>query len=628
LFLAANLLALQSVGNLPYFIPVSSFVVCAYFAWYLIANLEVLRNLKTLRPGIPALLAVLPGAASFWMVYRFLKVGVDQLVNYNPGRARDGLTSLSMFLSYGGLTDLHKWTESVLNLSPWLDLTLYAGILLAPLLLCGVLGIDRRRCHFLFLIITLLLFTLATPVSVVLYRVWPGMMYFRHIGLVSPLVKVLLCFVAGIGFEFLFEQGKRSGWDMRKFAAIAAALGLVLCGFLALNVSQSETGIRAYVDRLSDPGVDRPLHAYEPQVLKARLKSSAALAFTGALILVVVPILLVRFEKSTRAWKLILTTVLAFAMADLYRFKFNTMLDRSDRIPAAARLIEKPSPLQYRTRRVTDLRQALVSNSRMQTTLRFNKALRLYFDGKTPRGAQYWSNNMLFMEDEAGSEFRVDSWLKPLDEFLRLNWQMPPGDTTTIPKAIDAGTLEFPSDYRGSAKAAGITADKIRFFSHAYALSGGDLAPLLTDTAYEGDLLFVELHHGALAGPLLEVWTSQQPLSSNDSLSAAYQVQQFDSNNLALHVSNPQPSPIWLFYSDVWHPLWSATVNGRSVPVYRANVAYKAILLERGENLVRFHFGSTLFSLLASLHAANAAFWIGAVVWMNCSILKRTSNKH
>ena len=35
---------------------------------------------------------------------------------------------------------------------------------------------------------------------------------------------------------------------------------------------------------------------------------------------------------------------------------------------------------------------------------------------------------------------------------------------------------------------------------------------------------------------------------------------------------------------------WKATVNGKATPVYKANLAYKAIKLEHGLNKIHFYF--------------------------------------
>jgi hypothetical protein len=177
-------------------------VVFAYFAFYTAANRAfVLQRFRSLEWGAGAFAAVAGGALCFAAAYECVTLGTEELVGYNWGRNADRTTNLSFFLSFGGFTDLGKWTDLVLRISPAMDNTLYAGMLLSPLLLSGLAVVDRRRIHLVLTAGLLLLFTLSTPISRLVYYAWPGMWYFRHIGLVSSLVKVLLCFVAGLGFE-------------------------------------------------------------------------------------------------------------------------------------------------------------------------------------------------------------------------------------------------------------------------------------------------------------------------------------------------------------------------------------------------------------------------------------------
>ena len=54
--------------------------------------------------------------------------------------------------------------------------------------------------------------------------------------------------------------------------------------------------------------------------------------------------------------------------------------------------------------------------------------------------------------------------------------------------------IDFPVERETAARLAGMRADKIRFFAHAYSVpSPADLNRLLTDRSYNGDLLFVSL---------------------------------------------------------------------------------------------------------------------------------------
>jgi len=91
-----------------------------------------------------------------------------------------------------------------------------------------------------------------------------------------------------------------------------------------------------------------------------------------------------------------------------------------------------------------------------------------------------------------------------------------------------------------------------------------------------GDVLFVLPTPASEEAPPVPLpWSSQVPVSTDDSLRLQYVVEAFDANNLRVRVVNPG-SGSWMFYSDVWHPSWRATVNGKPVPVYRADLALQS----------------------------------------------------
>ena len=238
--LSANLLAVQSLGNLPYCLPFTSFAVFAYFASFAAANWDFTSAaLRRLRWRLPAAATVALAIASFALVYACASISTGELVSYNPGRLRDGTTTIAGFLTYGGATDARKWLDLVLNTSSSVDYTIYAGSLVGPLLLCGVVTIDRRRAHFMLIAATLLLFSMGTFVSTAVFYVWPGMKYFRHIGLVTPLVKVLLCFIAGVGFEWLFDAPDTHGARRRCLAGVGCAALLRCAAWMAHDLAGS-----------------------------------------------------------------------------------------------------------------------------------------------------------------------------------------------------------------------------------------------------------------------------------------------------------------------------------------------------------------------------------------------------
>ena len=611
-FLAVNLLALQTIGNLPYLIPVTSFVVFAYFAFYTASNRAfVLQRFRSLEWGAGAFAAVAGGALCFAAAYECVTLGTEELVGYNWGRNPDRTTNLSFFLSFGGFTDLGKWRDVVLRISPAMDNTLYAGMLLSPLLLSGLAVVDRRRIHLVLTAGLLLLFTLSTPISRLVYYAWPGMWYFRHIGLVSSLVKVLLCFVAGLGFELLFASQSVSRRSTARTVAVLGAGVLAIGAWWAVSTSSSAADVDRYASGITVADVVQPPYMFDPDELARRLRSATKWAVAGAVIVGFVPLALTyRRFTPRRVRQAALWVVLGFVAIDLYQFKFAYLFDRSDAISTEHFHAVRPSPMPFPRRRLLDLHQARAEgHTRLVATIAFNRLLQRRLNGERPNGAQYWTNNAFWFTDEVNSTLQADSWLAPLDRLARM---------FRVGQGVD-----FPLEHSTAARLAGLRADKIRFFGHAYLVdTETELASVLTDSSYKGDLLFVSPQVNARQSTSAALWRSQAPLSADDSRHLQYQVERFDANNLVVRVFNPEPTPAWMFYSDVWHPWWHATVNGTPVPVYRANVAYKAVQIEPGENAVHFRFNSRFLSVLTAVGAANAGLWLIAVGAMMVGLLR------
>jgi hypothetical protein len=97
-------------------------------------------------------------------------------------------------------------------------------------------------------------------------------------------------------------------------------------------------------------------------------------------------------------------------------------------------------------------------------------------------------------------------------------------------------------------------------------------------------------------------------------------VRQFDFDELTAAVELPAgEADAWLFYADVWHPAWTAVVNDRPVPVERAFLAYKAVKLDPGSNVVRFRFRDPLRA--ACLRIIGAASLL-LLAWIGVSLVR------
>jgi len=61
-------------------------------------------------------------------------------------------------------------------------------------------------------------------------------------------------------------------------------------------------------------------------------------------------------------------------------------------------------------------------------------------------------------------------------------------------------------------------------------------------------------------------------------------------NEVTLEAQVVTDAPTWLVYADAFHPGWRAEVNGREVTIAEAYLAFKAVPVKKGKNVVRFAF--------------------------------------
>jgi len=77
------------------------------------------------------------------------------------------------------------------------------------------------------------------------------------------------------------------------------------------------------------------------------------------------------------------------------------------------------------------------------------------------------------------------------------------------------------------------------------------------------------------------------------------------------------PAPCWLVVTDTWYPGWTATLDGKPVPVQRANYAMRAVRLPAaGRHTVVMTYGSRSLRLGLGLGLAAAILWLAAAVML------------
>ena len=618
LFLAGNLFLLQAFCNLPHFLIVQSLCIVIYILIFIIFNdINIFVIIKNNKYRAKFFINIFNLLLLLFALFFFLRFGSDQLTIYSS-RNPDGAVTLDTFLHYGGNFKWKIWLELLLGVSPCADYTLYTGMLGFPLVVAGImLNVSRRNVHFWLTTIVLLLFSMGTVVSVFFYYCWPLMKYYRHLILLSPLIKVLFCFLAGFGFDgLLISFSQINNNRKNKIFVICLTVFLAVLFAATLFLARNPAYSRALVKSMVPQFLPLFLPLLRDDLLSLLLQRTAVFS-----LIALVLIFSFCFFQKEKKYILIAIGLLVFHGIDMYTFKCFEIYTKTVPLTDSSYEITRLQPVPYARRRDLSF---------------WNDNPRAELLKELPRvadsGSFYASVNAFLFKDQLGNSFRTDFWMRPLDKYMKAYWGQSIDDVSIPPRGLyyrsgdEYPRLEFPKDHPAALKISGVTEDKIQFFSDAEIItSEKEIASRITHPAYRGDVLFLSPLQDGSRRTDSSTRISANELSSTNRLRLSYQVKDFDSNNLKLAAQVNNRDSVWLLYSDVWHPLWKATVNGRMVPVYRANLAYKAIPLEKGYNDVHFSFGSKWASFFHYFVGLHSLLWLIMIFSLAAKILRGDS---
>ncbi len=121
------------------------------------------------------------------------------------------------------------------------------------------------------------------------------------------------------------------------------------------------------------------------------------------------------------------------------------------------------------------------------------------------------------------------------------------------------------------------------------------------------------VHHAEVAGddvafdqlkkqqlhPAQEILLSDGPAlnvpSSTSVAHDAVKITDYESQMATLSVSTDRAG--YLFFSDTWYPGWNALVDGKVVPIYRADFLFRAVPIEPGQHTVVFKYQPVSFQM-------------------------------
>jgi hypothetical protein len=215
---------------------------------------------------------------------------------------------------------------------------------------------------------------------------------------------------------------------------------------------------------------------------------------------------------------------------------------------------------------------------------------------------------------------RADHWLLSLDDFLRTFSGDPIRDLEHKPRVFRSReSLQFPFEQPNALKLAGVTEDKIQFFSEAHFVETDQkISEIMASKNFNGDIML-------LSGP--NPGGTAPRLAENERIQREYEVTQYDANNIRIVVKGAALGE-WLYYADSWHPFWSVTVNGKESELFKAELAYKAVALEAGGNSVHFRFHSAKLGFFMGFLNWTAFVWIVLPFYFLLGTIRAAGNAH
>ncbi len=615
LFLAGNLVALQFTGSLYLSVLTVLFVALYFFAHALVYRREWSARLRPFRLRPFDLAIILVNLAVVATVYATIAPGSEELRQARPGRNPDGSVPLNTFLTHGGTLNPLRYLDLGLGLSPSLDFTLYCGILT---LACGLLAVlhrpGRRALHLSICIVLTLLFSVGflSIVGPIAYSFAPPLHFFRYVCLAAPLVKLLLILLAGLGFESIVESRPRIELSLKRVSTglfLAAGGILAILAILAVGFRSGES-IATLIDLLSTgiPGL-------APRSAATGGRPSAVLLGNSGFAAAAAGMLLAAKASRPGCTPRLIALLIGVHAIDVFRWKVQMLDQETVPLGEAQYALQEIRPVPYVRRR----------DGNYETSDRFQALGKASFR----YGATYDFTDGFLHLDPPASRFWMAYWLSPFDDLLHANERRPLG--SPLPAEPRLRVNVDPDSRDPYSRIVGATQDKIQFFSRAHvAQSDPVLANLLNSPRYRGDVLLLSPHTGDASGTTISSHEAEAGLlEKQERLDLPYEIAHFDPNSLTVRVAVPSRSGgAWLAYCDVWHPGWTATVNGRTVGVERAFLAYKAVRLDEGENTVVFRFDSPLRVWSYRLLCIESCFWLVFVTFLTVFQLKGTSRKH
>ena len=549
LYLAGLIEICSVVGGVPYFAPLHALLLTLFSIPLALQHPQSLRSLLDSRHLRHPYLWVMVAAAA--VIFLFLTGGLENLKTLAPDRdPESGRVMLETFLNYGRLTIGTTIFGFVTGGIPHGDNTYYVGLL--SLVLFGYALFTEKHSAFIGIasgFAMLCWLSIGGVFAKAIYH-FPGMNLFRHIGLVFGVASLLLLLGSGYGIDRLSHllSGTQTPGGARLWRR-CGWLGLIVALMIAdlwLHRRPYERAVQ-FLDPDWKPWFAFRLLVYPVLVLLLYALSQAGwlkLRSTAAPVLILAVPFLVDLG-SFRAQVFWTMPTLKGAKAPAYVFE-------ADRIPYLAQRTWQPSPG--------------LAEARLQV---FTRGIPQA--NNTPYTILYGFARM----DPCRPSFRTDLLAPGICAMIETRG----GQLAAYP-----GDDFLPVRDQSFQQSLGCRADKIRLVQQVFVANNESEARRLFASLPDPDSTIVLLSD--------EPPIAEMPVGESRVPAGTIQVAEFSSNRIKIRAV-VEGAAAWLVYADAWHPDWKARIDGRDVPIARANLGFKAVRVEPGAaRVVEFEYQS------------------------------------
>jgi len=499
-----------------------------------------------------------------------------------PNRLPGGGTDLKTFLTYGGNPDLFEVLKSFLFAKPlylstgaWLDNTVYLGLLPFIFFFWALFKVrGKKHIAFLTVLFVLVCFSLGGMTAALIYKL-PGMSYYRHVGLVFGLLKIIVLICAGFGLDQFLSLHFRK---RKKYLFYSLALLIILV----------ETSEMLQGSMIEGSGIWAGVRLTH---FEFRLW-----AYIVPLTLFFIVSLFNKFwsRSASKEKKILLVFEIVLVLAlfvDLFSFRLSIYKE-----------IPKLEASYYDTLEAFDVHPVSFQEERVMKP--FSRRQKLALKMLERPGGGFGKNSYVhdFLQfDSCLIPYRGDFMSTNVAKVFELNPVI-----LSILSSCEEKKLRLTTNIEMYASEDEMFDNLSKLNIMMNSIVGLDNAKVPEAVNKVKDALGGRVYLLNEADEVLSNFKSKIFYGANSL--GELTVEQFRADEIIIQANVTEKEGSWLFYADAYHPGWHAQVDGVKSKIYQAFLVHKAVFLEQGNHLVRLYFHQGLNSIIS-----QCMFYIGIV---------------